>query len=227
MIFPTTHWTVLKRASLNGDTQSKSALEQLCQDYWKPLHSEILRRGVAQDDARDVTQGFMCSLITSGSLDRANRHRGRFRNYLNGALTNFLIDQQRQNLSLKRGGREKHISAEFVDDELSVPAPESSEFDKEWAFELLTHALAVTEREIGPETFATLKHFLPGGGAPSMAYETAAQILGWPVNTLKVEVLRLRQRLRDNIRLEVTRTVCSPAEIDEEMAYLHAILLSA
>ena len=56
------------------------------------------------------------------------------------------------------------------------------------------------------------------------AYETAAAELGWTLARLKTEVFRLRQKFRDQVRLEVALTVDAPHEIDAEMAHLHLVL---
>lgn len=38
MPFPPTHWSVLAQASLHGDTEAQSALEEFCARYRAPLH---------------------------------------------------------------------------------------------------------------------------------------------------------------------------------------------
>lgn len=200
-------------------------MESLCRDYWHPIHQEFIRRGVDVEGARDLTQTFLSELVQDGSLHRADPGRGKFRTFLLGALNHFMTTHWRRVYAEKRGGGEAHVNAEDVAGELIAPQGES-EFDREWAVSVLRQALDRTRQETGEESFSTLKHFLPGGGAPQMAYETAALVLGWPLGTVKSEVHRLRQRLRECIRMEIVRTVGSPAEIDEEMAYLHRLLTS-
>ena len=198
-------------------------MDKLCRDYWHPIHAQFVIRGVDVETAKDLTQSFLSQIVTDGFLHRADPTRGRFRTFLLGALNHFITSHWRVVYTEKRGGKEVHISTSDLEEEIPEPVREG-EFDREWAYTVLRQALDRTRTETGEDSFATLKHFLPGGGAPPMAYETAAVILGWPLGTVKSEVHRLRERLRDYIRQEVVRTVGSPAEIDEEMAYLHRIL---
>jgi DNA-directed RNA polymerase specialized sigma24 family protein len=112
--------------------------------------------------------------------------------------------------------------------ELAVPAEEVMAFDAEWAAELLNQALALVESafvEQGKsQRFAVLRSFLPGGGeAPSQS--SAAEMLGISENTLRIDLTRLRGKLREALRAEIARTVSAPHEIDTEMSHLIAVLL--
>ena len=98
------------------------------------------------------------------------------------------------------------------------------DFDRAWAVQILVRAMGRVEKETGPEMFVVLRRFLPGSEAPP-TYEEAAEESGRPVGTVKSDVSRLRKRLREIIRLEVALTVSAPHEIDEEVAYLHRMLL--
>jgi len=50
--------------------------------------------------------------------------------------------------------------------------------------------------------------------------------LGVPIATLRTWLWRLRQRYRDSLRTEVASTVSDPADVDEELRYLHQILMT-
>src|SRR6266702_1129689 len=54
--------------------------------------------------------------------------------------------------------------------------------------------------------------------------EEAAQKLGVPIATLRTWLWRLRQRYREALRMEVASTVSDPADVDQELHYLHQIL---
>lgn len=77
--FPTTHWSVLAVASLNGGTASREALEQFCFRY-RPVVLEFVQFARA-DDPEDVTQEFFLRLLESRAWKRADRARGRFRSF--------------------------------------------------------------------------------------------------------------------------------------------------
>ena len=50
-------------AAGNGLAGGREALSSLCQTYWYPLYAYLRRRGLDPEDARDLTQGFLTSLI--------------------------------------------------------------------------------------------------------------------------------------------------------------------
>jgi DNA-directed RNA polymerase specialized sigma24 family protein len=91
MPFPPTHWTVLARATLHGDTAAKSALEDFCGQYRQPLSQFIHFQGVVAAEVEDVVQEFLIHVAHDSVLRRADRERGRFRGFLLGALKRFLI----------------------------------------------------------------------------------------------------------------------------------------
>ena len=103
MYFPTTQWTLLARASLNGETQSRQALEELCRRYWGPLQQFIRSRGYTETEAEDLTQEFLLHLLEHSTLQRAERMRGKFRSFLLGALMRFLADEYDRRRAQKRG----------------------------------------------------------------------------------------------------------------------------
>src|SRR5436305_5416488 len=96
MTFPTTHWTLLARASLGGDTENRGALEELCRRYWTPIVRFIQVRGIPPSQAEDLTQEFMVHILEKSLFGRADRFQGRFRSFLIGALIRFLRDKADQ-----------------------------------------------------------------------------------------------------------------------------------
>ena len=109
-IFPTTRWSVLAQATLNGETDATEALADFCRHYRGPIQRVLRLRGVAEADVDDLTQEFLLHLLRSSSLRRADRARGRFRSFLLGALLHFLADQNDRRLAQKRGAGAPHLS---------------------------------------------------------------------------------------------------------------------
>jgi RNA polymerase sigma-70 factor (ECF subfamily) len=157
----------------------------------------------------------------------ADRQKGLFRSFLLGALTRFLGDQHDRRHAQKRGAGAAHVSLDGVDVP-STSAAESSCFDREWALAILESAHQQTreefERNGGGGRFAVLRRFLPGA-LEALTYEQAAAELALSVPALTSEVHRLRQRFKASLREEVGRTVSSPHELAEEMAYLRTVLM--
>jgi RNA polymerase sigma-70 factor (ECF subfamily) len=227
MYFPTTHWSLLAQATLNGETAGRQALDDLFRRYWSPIRQFVRGRGYNETEAEDLTQDFVVHLLEHSTLKRADRLRGRFRSFLLGALSRFLADEYDRRQARKRGGGMAHVS---LDEEPALPiSSESSEvlFDREWALVILENGLRALRQEFetvnDPNRFAVLSRFLPGSlEAPT--YEEAAAQLGLTLPALKSELHRLRQRFKTLVRQEVASTVSAPHEIDEEMNYLQQIL---
>ena len=90
-----------------GDNSSaaRDALAALCEAYWYPLYAYVRRRGVDVEDARDLTQGFLASLLERRDFETLRPDRGRFRAFLLASLKHFLANDAARRSTLKRGGR--------------------------------------------------------------------------------------------------------------------------
>src|SRR6516162_3777782 len=229
MYFPTTHWSLLAKASVSGETAGREALEELCRRYWAPLNQFIRSRGFSEAEAQDLTQEFLVHLLEHSTLKKADPLRGRFRSFLLGALVRFLGDEIDRRRAQKRGGGATHLTLEDAEP-VQADSPESGEtlFDREWALVILEHALATIRsefsREKGDKHFAVLGRFLPGS-LNSPTYEEAATQLGLSLPALKTELHRLRQRFKAAVRQEIAATVSAPHEIEDEMNYLQRVLM--
>jgi RNA polymerase sigma-70 factor (ECF subfamily) len=225
MYFPTTKWTLLAQASVNGETAAREALESLCRRYWTPLFRFIRARGYTEPEAQDLTQEFLLHVLEHSTLKNADPLRGRFRSFLCGALMRFLSDQRDKRRALKRGGGAVHLP---FDEEgfnsASKSDPGDFFFDREWARAILSNALHAVETEYGGEKFAVLRQFLPGS-VVSPTYEKAAAQVGLSVPALKSELHRLRRRFKAIVRQEIVSTVSAPHETDAEMEHLQKVLM--
>jgi RNA polymerase sigma-70 factor (ECF subfamily) len=233
MYFPSTHWSVLARASASGETAAHEALEALCRRYWTPLNHFIRSRGYSEAEAEDLTQEFLLHLLEHSALRKPDPLRGKFRSFLLGALMKFLSHERERRLAQKRGGQQPHISIEAYDqrDGLSsppLPDDQIAAFDRTWAQTVVRAAFDHVERdylEAGKgELFAVLRAFLPGANVPP-PYEEAAARAELSVTAFNSEIHRLRQAFRDRLYAEVTGTVSAPHEIDEEIAHLYRVLM--
>ena len=66
--FPSTHWSLIKRAGSPGSSQARAALAELCSAYWYPIYAFIRRKGNDPDQALDLTQGFFVRLLEKGII---------------------------------------------------------------------------------------------------------------------------------------------------------------
>ncbi len=230
MAFPTTSWTLLARAGDEGKEGSRSALEAFFRDYQSPVAAFVRRRGVPAHDVEDRVQGFFLHLLEQRTLQRVEAGRGKFRSFLLGALVRYLAHERERQQAQKRGGGAQRVEIDAVanvDVAGPVDAEDQMAYDRAWATEILQRSLTAMEADYARrqrgELYRTLRNFLPGGAA-SPTYEEAALQLGISLGTLKAEVHRLRQRLREALRREIALTVETPAEVEEEVAYLGRVL---
>src|SRR5689334_5073338 len=152
MSFPTTHWTLLAEATLNGDTRGRSALEKLCRDYHQPVFVVLRARGFTVEEAEDLTQDFFLRLFESQAWKRAERGKGRFRSFLLGMLTHMLQHVWTAGQRQKRGGGTRTESLEVAEISGEMPVtPDAGNteavFDREWALRLIQAAFAKVEGE--------------------------------------------------------------------------------
>src|SRR5438067_11745597 len=99
--FTTTHWSVVLTAQ-DESPAAHEALENLCRTYWRPIFVFLRRQGISQEEAEDVTQGFFASLLEYRNLNSVRKKQWRLRYYLLGALKNYLANERRHVMAIKR-----------------------------------------------------------------------------------------------------------------------------
>jgi len=227
--FTETHWSKVMLAAQGNPELSRQALEALCARYWFPVYSFIRRRGSSPPDAEDLTQQFFLGLLEKNALANADRSKGRFRNFLLGALVHFLSNESRKQRAQKRGGGQSPITIDLSTGEeryLIEPDPNLTPeecYDRMWAGSLLEMAFQRLQAEFEKagqgNRFELLKAFL-GKHHTKKDYEEAAQRLNMTPKSVQGTVFRLRQRYRALVRMEVAETVVLTDEIEQELKHL-------
>lgn len=232
--FTATHWSVVLASGGEDSPEAQAALEQLCRTYWYPLYSYVRRRGYSHQDAEDLTQGFLLRWLEQKSFARADAGKGRLRSFLLAGLNHFLSDEWDRARAQKRGGGQPLLSfmdTQGADERYRVePADKRSPetlFERRWALTLLDRVLARAEqefREAGKlEQFRHLRAFLIAGTGEESYAQVAAE-LGMSREAVKKAVQRMRHRYYELFREEVAHTVADPAEVEEELRYLCAVV---
>ncbi len=231
--FATTHWSVVLAAGSSDSPQAKAALETLCRTYWYPLYAYARRRGYGHEDAQDLTQGFLLQLLERNSFARVSPNKGRFRSFLLAGLNYFLADQRERATAQKRGGGKPVLSfdAQAAEQRYALEPVDNRSpdklFERQWALALLDQVLIRLEREFREagktRLFERLREFLVAGTGEE-TYAEAAQGLGMSSEAFKKAVQRLRRRYYELFRQEILRTVSEPAEVEEEMRCLCAVM---
>jgi RNA polymerase sigma factor (sigma-70 family) len=232
-LFLTTHWTRVLAA--RGDTPgARQALSDLCAAYYSPVLAFLRQSGHHEDTARDLAHEFFASLLERHGIEGVDPRRGRFRTYLLGAVKHFLANYHASAVRQKRGGGAPHEpigvasdtspGLEIVDE--SVLPPDAL-FDREWALNVLDRALHLLARDSvnngNLAQFEALKPWLTGARSDLSQSQVARQ-LGLTDGAVRVAIHRLRRRFRELVKAEIAQTVNGPADIDEELQHLIAVL---
>jgi RNA polymerase sigma factor (sigma-70 family) len=231
MQFPKTSWTILARATLNGDSEGQRALDEVCQLYWRPVYSAICAFGTGGEDAEDLTQSFFRYLMVNSTLRSAERGKGKFRTFLLTVLWRFIRDERAKRDAQKRGGCAEIFSLEETSDDTlpSEAAPMAEALDREWGLTVFQRVIEILRNETvaarSEDAWKILREYLPGSLHTTVMAESAAA-LGLSEGGLRSEVHRLRKRCREILRRELISTVLSPEDVHEEIVYLGRVLRS-
>ena len=230
--FPVTSWSLVARLQGSSDEQRHRALETLCRRYWPPVYCFVKRAWAkSPDDARDLTQAFFLQLLEGDALRRYDPGRGTFRTYLKVMIRGFASDQRDAAQTLKRGGQVKTFALDGVDGSLKevlvddTAASPDQAFDAQWRKQILEHAMDRTRRffkDAGRDIqFAAFEAYdlAPGGKA---TYGDVAAKLGLKETIVRNYLYEVRERLRGEIRTELSQTVADRDQLEEEWKALFA-----
>jgi RNA polymerase sigma-70 factor (ECF subfamily) len=227
--FATTQWSMVAQAARRSSPEAVGALAALCESYWYPLYAYVRRRGHTAEDAQDLTQEFFARLLEKDTLDKADRHRGKFRTFLLASLDHFLANQWRKAGAKKRGGRRAMLSLDFQRGEdryrlepVDRWTPERI-FQRRWALTLMERALDRLRTEYEDQGKAALYESLKphlGGEGPAAPYAVIAEKLGLSEGAVKTAAHRLRRRCRELLQAEAAQTVASAEDAEVELREL-------
>lgn len=228
MRWATTSWTQVLAARDAPSSESRQALEDLCQAYWYPLYVFVRRQGFDAEEARDLTQAYFAELLDKGYLEDFDPSLGRFRVFLKASVRNFLSKEREKARAWKRGGRTAVISLDadvegrYRLEPIETLTPEQV-YERRWALILIERVLGRLRVESGEsgrsEEFERLKGLLTGE-QPRVPYRGIAAELGTTEDAIKASVHRLRQRFGKMLREEIGATVATPQEVNDEVRHL-------
>jgi RNA polymerase sigma-70 factor (ECF subfamily) len=231
-VFPETRWSlILRRPGPESGVSSETALNELCQMYWQPLYAYLRRSGNDGETAKDLVQAFLAHLLSKHGFQRTSPTQSRFRYFLMGALRNYLVSEGRKQNAAKRGGRVDRVplDVEKAEEVFQTQAAEAltaqAAFDRQWAQTAWTRALQrlrEEQRARGKERlFEALKPGLTEDFRPR--HSEVASALKLPATTVALAVHRLRRRLKELVIDELSQTVGTHGDLDDELAYFLSI----
>lgn len=216
---------------LRASAGSREALEELGTLY-RPVVLAFFRRcGLSLEDAEDATQKTLIRLLNQAGLAKVSPENGRFRAFLCACARNELSHFRQHGMAQKRAAAlTTSLDGLETDQQLpSVRPPDEQIFDCAYGQMLVSRAVAKLQGEyerLGKgDVFANLLPFLREGRERGGHGEIAGKLGISEVNA-RVMWSRFKASFVSHVRFEVSQTVASDAEIDDELRYLVQAWLS-
>lgn len=229
-LFPDTPPELLSSRARARRRERADGVAKFCRLYWKPLFGLLVARKIEPVEAEDLVQGFLLRFIENEAIARVDHAKGRFRDFLTGALNHYLIDQRARSQTLKRGGKTLSFSLDQPGIAETLDLPHSNgagsfQSDRVWAENLIATALDLSENQCADsrrrQLFRLLKSYLTGDPA-SRPGKLARRLRRSPA-TLRSDFKRLREKFRAILREELRRQV-GPERLEQEWETLREIL---
>ncbi|HZU98500.1 MAG TPA: sigma-70 family RNA polymerase sigma factor [Planctomycetota bacterium] len=219
--FPNTTWGVAQ-ALRPQDPGYRQHVEKLCRRYLAPIRSYAKAAwACGGQDADDLVQDFFVWLLESNVLEKYESERGSFRHFLKALLRNFSRNQRQASQRLKRGGGKEHVP---LDDGDLVADPRTDEaeaaFDRSFTVTVTNRTLARLRETVSKGKRATQwrifeEHDLAKGPEPP-SYKELARRHGVSEKDVRNYLHRMRNLVRDAIRVELAETVATTEQLEEE-----------
>ena len=230
--FTTTHWSVVLEAQ-GESPAAQEALEKLCRTYWMPIYGFVRRQGTGAEDAEDLTQGFFALLLERKDLKTVRKEKGRLRSYLLTSVKNFLADESRHAMAVKRGKGQRLIPLEEIREGERINVERSDRltadqiYERHWAFTVLDQVMARLRDEYRSADnlrfFDQMKKMLMDEPERPSQAQVASEF-GMTENAVKQAFYRFRQRYQTLLRDEIAHTVAMPGDIENELHYLISVV---
>lgn len=226
--FLTTQWSLIEDIQ-EGD-EDGALIARLMELYWKPAYCYLRRRGLDNEEAKDITQGFFHEIVLNRSLaDRADREKGRFRVFLLHALKQYHLSERSRDRAQKR-----YPKGGFVDlstDELetlpkavSLETPEDT-YHYVWLSGLLERVLSEVEEDCRKSGLSThwsvfvdriIEPSLGNASTPSLT-EICKKYAIESEKTASNMAITVKRRFQTALRKHVRSTVTKEADISHEL----------
>ena len=230
-LFPNTPWSLILQSQVPEDSCALAALDALARAYWRPLYASVRAMGINHAQAEDEVQRTFEALLARDSLRAVMPGQVRFRSFLTACLKNTIVSSHRREAAQKRGdgvapGQLDDNAALSVTEQALAASPELA-LDRAWAREVFERAFVRLEADAlkrGREDAFTILRPMLRGEALTDGYAGLASQLHVAEGTVRKMAFDLRARLGAMIRQEVAATVADPAEVDDELRHLMALL---
>ena len=230
-----TNWAQMRDAA-SGSSTAQASLDAIARRAWPAIYAFVRASGHTNDAATDLTQGFIADVFLGRNLiEKADQERGRFRTLLMSAVRNYLNDSHRRKTAVTRtpaqGLRSLHAMHDVGHEvqDLAGVSPERA-FHTRYVGAIVRAAASRLQRElvadgneISWEIFRmrVLQAAMTGD---VRGYDEIANALGIDKGTCAARVLLAKRRFAKLLKEEILTTVEDPADLDDEVAQLLALL---
>lgn len=228
--FPETHWSLVGRAGTEESGARDQAVAQLLEIYRPALRAFLVEtRRIPDDLADDVLHDFVADKILARRiLERANKDRGRFRNFLVKSLSNHASNKLET--EFRRRGRTRDFDEELLSE--IAHHPDTERFDEEWVRSLVSDTLTLMEEDCRERGRMELWEILKARavdpiliGAEPVEYAEIVERWGLETPRQAINLLATAKRaFVRHLRVAVGRYVTGEEQIDQEIADLRLIV---
>lgn len=139
-------------AAVPAPIPAPASRELAATQWWGAIHAYIRQSGRSDDQARDLTQGFIADVLLGRNLlDKLDERRGSFRTLLLSAVRNYLADVYRHDHAGRRhpGPDRRTLGGDALADGVVAPASSAPEtaFTRAWISTLVRQACEALEAE--------------------------------------------------------------------------------
>ncbi|HVR87783.1 MAG TPA: hypothetical protein VMU54_25915 [Planctomycetota bacterium] len=230
--FPDTTRKFIAKVQNTSASERRAGFEALSVRYWKPIYYHV-RIGWAKsnEDAKDLTQGFLVWLMEGEALRRFSSARASFRTYLKSLLKHFVQHVDRWAGRQKRGGDVRILPlSDEVEFQGSPPAaPPGTDkadraFGREWVAEILARAVGqVRERYLMDPHLIRFRVFEEYDLGPPDKRPTYAELAarhGLKESDVRNYLFLVREEVRQAARSEMASLSEDPGDLEwEENAF--------
>ena len=228
--FLTTHWSMIGGSKAGKANRDQALFDLLIQRYWKPVYCYLRRKGIGNEEAKDITQGFFQEIVLGKDLiDKADQTRGRFRSLLLTALNNYLVDIYHKASAQKQIPKSKLLSMSQMEwsdfpQAVTTLTPEET-FTYSWISALLERVIQDVERHyeraeksVHWQVFyeKTLRPIMEDCEVPSLQSLCARFGIANP-DAASNMIVTVKRRFQSTLRKHLRNTVTSDQEAEEEI----------
>jgi RNA polymerase sigma factor (sigma-70 family) len=221
-MFPSTRRSAVMSIGSDDPVERARSFDVLVRAYWKPVYKYVrMRWKSSPDQARDLTQGLFARAFEKQYFSTYDPSRARFRTFLKTCLDRYVMEQNRAEQRIKRGGDVIRVSLDFdvAESELgqsnSTPDDTDTYFEREWMRALLGAAVdslhANCERDGKVVHFACFERLVLDPAVPKPTYRDIANALNIKVTDVTNHLAWARRSFR-GIVLDQLREITSSDE---------------